>query len=114
MHDVTDPTLNFEGKVALITGGSSGIGRATALAFARAGASIVVADLDEPGGQETVQLISDRGGKAFFARTDVSSETEVEAMVQIAVATYGRVDCAFNNAGVEGPIAKLIDCSVED
>ena len=89
-----------EGKVALVTGGSSGIGRATALVFAREGAKLVVADMDEDGGQQTVHGITEQGGEAVFVRADVTVATEAEAMISQAVAAYGRLDCAYNNAGV--------------
>ena len=89
-----------EGKVALVTGGSSGIGRATAQVFAREGAKLVVADMDEDGGQQTVHGITEQGGEAVFVRADVTVATEAEAMISQAVAAYGRLDCAYNNAGV--------------
>jgi len=89
-----------EGKVALVTGGSSGIGRATALVFAREGAKLVVADMDEDGGRQTVHSITEQGGEAVFVRADVTVATEAEAMISRAVAAYGRLDCAYNNAGV--------------
>jgi NAD(P)-dependent dehydrogenase (short-subunit alcohol dehydrogenase family) len=88
------------GQVALVTGGSSGIGRATALAFAREGAQVVVADVNVAGGEETVRRIRAVGGEAIFVKTDVTQPSEVEAMVNKAVQSYGRLDCAFNNAGV--------------
>jgi len=91
--------MNFKNKVALVTGGSSGIGRASALAFAEQGAQVVVADVNKEGGCETVALIEAAGGEAGFVRTDVSQASDVEAMVQHAVNTYGHLDCAFNNAG---------------
>jgi NAD(P)-dependent dehydrogenase (short-subunit alcohol dehydrogenase family) len=87
------------GKVALVTGGASGIGRATALTFAREGAKLVIADMNEDGGQQTVHMITENGGEATFVRTDVSKAVEVQALISQAVATYGRLDCAHNNAG---------------
>ena len=89
----------LEGKVALVTGASSGIGRATAQVMAREGAKVVVAARREAESQETVRLIKDAGGEASFVRVDVTDESQVEAMVGHAVDTYGRLDCAFNNAG---------------
>ncbi|HXG21692.1 MAG TPA: SDR family oxidoreductase [Methylomirabilota bacterium] len=97
------------GKVALITGAGSGIGRASALAFAREGAKVVVADVIVEGGEETVRLIQQAGGEAVFMRADVSQAVEVEALVKKAVATYGRLDCAHNNAGIEGPGATTVE-----
>ena len=94
----------LDGKVALVTGGSSGIGQATAQIFAREGAKVVVADVLVEGGEETVRLIKAAGGDAIFVKTDVSRPAEVEAMVKRAVDTYGRLDCAFNNAGIEGAL----------
>jgi NAD(P)-dependent dehydrogenase (short-subunit alcohol dehydrogenase family) len=92
----------LEGKIALITGGSSGIGRASALIFAREGAKLVIADISIEGGEETVKMVKATGGKAIFIKTDVSLEADVKAMVDKTVETYGRLDCAFNNAGVGG------------
>src|SRR5919197_2871039 len=91
-----------EGKVALVTGGASGIGRATALTFAREGAKLVIADMNEDGGQQTVHMITEKGGEAIFVRTDVSKAVEVQALISTAVETYGRLDCAHNNAGISG------------
>jgi NAD(P)-dependent dehydrogenase (short-subunit alcohol dehydrogenase family) len=95
----------FEGKVALVTGAGSGIGRASALAFAREGARVVVADVQRDGGEETlrlVQALSVGGNGAIFARVDISQSEQVEALIVTAVATWGRLDFAHNNAGVEG------------
>ena len=89
-----------EGKVALVTGGASGIGRATALTFAREGAKLVVADMNDEGGQQTVHMITENGGEATFVQVNVSNAIEVESMISKAVETYGRVDCAHNNAGI--------------
>src|SRR4030042_6075164 len=97
--------MRLEGKVALVTGGSSGIGRGTAQVFAREGAKVVVADILVEEGQETVRLIKKDGGEAIFVKCDVSKRAEVEAMVTKTVATYGALDCAFNNAGIEGRMA---------
>jgi NAD(P)-dependent dehydrogenase (short-subunit alcohol dehydrogenase family) len=90
----------LEGKVALVTGGASGIGRATALTFAREGAKLVIADRHEEGGQQTVHMITENGGEAIFVQVDVTQTTAVEAMISQAVKTYGRLDCAHNNAGI--------------
>jgi NAD(P)-dependent dehydrogenase (short-subunit alcohol dehydrogenase family) len=90
----------LNGKVALITGGASGIGRATALTFAREGAKLIIADMNEDGGQQTVHMIAEQGGEATFVQVDVSRATEVEAMISKTVQTYGRLDCAHNNAGI--------------
>lgn len=92
----------FEGKVALVTGGNSGIGKATALAFATQGAKVVLAARREQEGARVVDQIMDAGGEAHFVRTDVSIETDVDAMVRQAVVRFGRLDYAFNNAGVGG------------
>jgi NAD(P)-dependent dehydrogenase (short-subunit alcohol dehydrogenase family) len=91
-----------EGKVALVTGGASGIGRATALTFAREGAKLVIADLNEDGGRQTVHMVTEQGGDAIFVKTDVTQATAVEALISKAVETYGRLDCAHNNAGISG------------
>src|SRR5215813_2134421 len=93
-----------EGKVAFVTGGASGIGRATALTFAREGAKLVVADLNEDGGHQTVHIITENGGEATFVQVDVTSASAVEAMIAKTVETYGRLDCAHNNAGISGRI----------
>jgi NAD(P)-dependent dehydrogenase (short-subunit alcohol dehydrogenase family) len=100
----------MQGKVALVTGAASGIGRATARAFARAGSRVVVADRDPAGGEETVAAIRRAGGEAAFVGVDVSRAGEVERMVARAIDAYGALDCAFNNAGIEG----RIDCRTAD
>src|ERR1700726_3093035 len=95
---------SLENKVAVVTGGTSGIGKAGALALAKAGAKVVVAGRRENEGQAVVQTIEKTGGKALFVKTDVSRETDVKALVDKTVATFGRLDIAFNNAGIEGQI----------
>src|SRR5215469_17667837 len=92
-----------EGKVVLVTGGGSGIGRATALKLAEEGATVMIADYVQEGGERTVKMIKDSGGTASFIQADVSLAAQVEAMVAKTVQTYGRIDGAFNNAGIEGP-----------
>lgn len=92
----------FSGKVALVTGAASGIGRTTAELYAREGASVVVSDVSEPGGQETVRLIQDAGGEATFVQADVSDAAACEALVDRTLGAYGRLDFAFNNAGIAG------------
>ncbi|MBI3799218.1 MAG: SDR family oxidoreductase [Deltaproteobacteria bacterium] len=104
----------LDGKVALVTGSGSGIGRASALAFAREGAKVVVADVVVDGGQETVRLITAAGGEGLFVKTDVSKAAEVEALIKQTVATYGRLDCAYNNAGVEGAFVSTTEYTEAD
>lgn len=104
----------FEGKVALITGAGSGIGRATALAFARENAKVVVADIAVAGGEETVRLIKEDGGEAVFIKTDVSRESEVESLIKTTIDTYGRLDCAHNNAGINGDLDSVTTCTEDN
>ena len=92
----------LNGKVALVTGASSGIGRASAQMFAREGAKVVVADVNAEGGKETVSTIKQAGGEALFLDVDVSKASDVEAMVRKGLETYGGLNCAFNNAGIGG------------
>lgn len=99
-------------KIALVTGASSGIGRATALAFASEGASVVVSDVDKTGGAETVALIESKGGKSIFIPADVSNGADVKSLIEQIVRHYGRLDYAYNNAGIEGiatPIAETTE-----
>lgn len=96
----------MEDKVALITGGGSGIGRASALAFAGAGAKVVVSGRREREGFETVALIKKEGGQATFVKADVSNEADVRTLVEQTMSTYGQLDAAFNNAGIEGEVGK--------
>ena len=103
----------LQGKTAIVTGASSGIGRATALAFAREGVKVVVSDVNVEGGQETVRLIKQRGGEALFIKCDVSNAAEVKALVDRTVATFGRLDFACNNAGILGEKNPTADYSLE-
>src|SRR5919198_421111 len=98
MREMTN-LLDYTDKVALITGGATGIGQATAKAFAAQGAKVVIGDVSEDAA-ETVAQIKQAGGEALFVRTDVSDPASVEALVRATVDTYGRLDCAFNNAGI--------------
>ena len=90
----------YEGKVALITGGGSGIGRAAALAFAKAGAKVAAVDIAISGGEKTVRMIRENGGEAVFIEADISRTADVESMVYETVSNFDRLDFAFNNAGV--------------
>jgi NAD(P)-dependent dehydrogenase (short-subunit alcohol dehydrogenase family) len=109
-----DVQHDFSGKVAVVTGGGSGIGRATALAFATAGASVVVADMNADALDDTVRTIKDSGGEAVAAVTNVTRADEVERMVAAAVDTYGGLDVAFNNAGIEAKPLPVAEISEEE
>jgi NAD(P)-dependent dehydrogenase (short-subunit alcohol dehydrogenase family) len=107
-------TKELEGKVGLVTGGTSGIGREAAVLFAKAGAKVVVAGRRELEGKETIEMVSAEGGEGLFVKTDVSKAPEVETLIQKAVETFGRLDVAFNNAGTEGVWASIVRQSEED
>jgi NAD(P)-dependent dehydrogenase (short-subunit alcohol dehydrogenase family) len=104
----------LEGKVGLVTGGTSGIGRDTAVLFAKAGAKVVVSGRREPEGKETIELIGAAGGDGLFVRADVSKASDVETLIQKAVERFGRLDIAFNNAGIEGVWVPIVRQSEED
>lgn len=103
-----------DGKIALVTGAGSGIGRASALVFAKEGAKVMVADMMVESGEETVKMIKESGGTASFIKADVSQESEVHMMVAKTVETYGRLDCAVNNAGIDGDTALTADCTKDN
>jgi NAD(P)-dependent dehydrogenase (short-subunit alcohol dehydrogenase family) len=107
-------TNELEGKVGLVTGGTSGIGREAAVLFAKAGVKVVVAGRRELEGKETIELVSAAGGEGLFVKTDVSKAPEVETLIQRAVETFGRLDVAFNNAGIEAALAPIVRQSEED
>lgn len=102
----------FKDRVVIVTGGSFGIGRATAVAFAKRGCKVVIADFAE--GNETLNLIKADGGQAIFVKCDVSKDSDVKAMVEKTITTYGRIDYAFNNAGIEGTSAITHECTNEN
>jgi NAD(P)-dependent dehydrogenase (short-subunit alcohol dehydrogenase family) len=101
--------MDFTGKVALITGGGGGIGRATALGFALRGAKVMIVDADEDLGRTSVEVIAQQGGTADFVRADVTKSASVRDYVEKALAAYGRIDCFFNNAGIEGKVVPTQD-----
>ena len=104
----------LQNKVVLVTGGASGIGRASCLAFAAEGAKVVVADRDLEGGKETVAMMRNTGAETIFMHCDVSNAPDVEALVKRTLETYGRLDCAHNNAGIAGPTARTADYREQD
>lgn len=106
--------MNFTDKIVLITGSGSGIGRATAIMFAEKGAHIMVSDINEKGGMETVKMVEEIGQKAAFCKTDVSNLEQVKNLVQQTVATFGRVDIAVNNAGIGGDFKITHEYPVEN
>ncbi|HYA36489.1 MAG TPA: SDR family NAD(P)-dependent oxidoreductase, partial [Candidatus Binataceae bacterium] len=104
----------LDGKVAIITGAASGIGRATALLFGREGAQLVVADVAEESGRELAEAIRKAGGDATFHRCDVARAEDADSLVATAVRLHGRLDCAFNNAGIAGAMRRTADYTEED
>lgn len=106
--------MRFDGKAVLVTGAASGIGRASAVRFAAEGAAVVVADLDDDGGGETVEIITGAGGTATYRRTDVSDAADAEGLVAFAQQTYGGLDVAVNNAGILGHFMPAADIPVEE
>ncbi|KQO85957.1 SDR family oxidoreductase [Methylobacterium sp. Leaf91] len=107
-------THDFTGKVAFVTGATSGIGRATALAFAKAGAAVTVADVSEKGNLQTARLIEEAGGRVLAVRCDVSKSEDVKAALDRTIQTFGKLDFAFNNAGIEQPVAPVSEIEDED
>jgi NAD(P)-dependent dehydrogenase (short-subunit alcohol dehydrogenase family) len=103
----------LDNKVAIVTGASSGMGRATAIRFAGEGAAVIVADLNEDGGASTVRQCKENAGRAVFHKADVTSEADVEAMVARAIGEFGRLDVTFNNAGLIGAVGRLEEISGE-
>jgi len=97
--------MEFTGKVALITGGGGGIGRASALGFAQRGAKVVIVDLDQAAGEASAELVRQQGGEARFVRTAVTKSGDVQNYVKATLEAYGAIDCFFNNAGIEGKVA---------
>jgi NAD(P)-dependent dehydrogenase (short-subunit alcohol dehydrogenase family) len=108
-----EETMDFKGKVALITGAGNGIGRSTALGFARNGAKVVVVDRDAAGGEGTAGIIRQQGGDARFVAADVTQSAQVQAYVKAALDAYGAIDCFYNNAGIEGTVATTAEYDEE-
>lgn len=105
---------SFANQVAFVTGAGSGIGRATALAFAQAGAAVVVSDVNDTSGQKTVDQVKAAGGEAIYVRCDVADPNQIEAAIQQTVAVYGRLDIGINNAGIGGKFGRLLDQTQQD
>lgn len=106
--------MKFESKVAIVTGGTSGMGQASAIALAKEGAKVVVAGRGKEKGEQTVALIKEAGGEGIFQPTDVTSLDDIKALIERTVSTYGRLDIAFNNAGFHGKFGNIADISEED
>ncbi|WP_226553874.1 glucose 1-dehydrogenase [Celeribacter naphthalenivorans] len=105
----TGQNYDFSGKTVFITGGGSGIGRATTLEFAKAGGKIAVVDINEDAAKETVKMVKDAGGEAIAIKCNVTDSADVKAAIDATVAAFGSLDCAFNNAGIEQPVQPLTD-----
>ncbi|MDF3311217.1 SDR family oxidoreductase [Rhodococcus sp. T2V] len=104
----------FAGKVAFVTGAGSGIGRATAIAFAAEGADVVLADIDTVGNKDTARLVAEHGGRVLAVKCDVTSSSDIQTTIDQTVQEFGRLDVAFNNAGIEQPPAPLVDITEDD
>jgi NAD(P)-dependent dehydrogenase (short-subunit alcohol dehydrogenase family) len=104
----------FAGKVAFVTGAGSGIGRATAVAFATEGADVVSADIDTVGNEETARLVAEHGGRVLAVKCDVTSSSDIQTAIEHTIHEFGRLDVAFNNAGIEQPPAPLVDITEDD
>ncbi|MBD2309972.1 SDR family oxidoreductase [Chroococcidiopsis sp. FACHB-1243] len=105
--------MMLKNKVALVTGGTSGIGRATAIAMGAAGAKVVFSGRRDAEGEQTAKMIRETGAECLYVHSDVTNEAEVQALVEKTIATYGRLDCGFNNAGIESPFKLLHEQSIE-
>src|SRR5215813_15017569 len=104
--------FSFKGKVVVVTGAARGLGRVMALGFARAGAKVVISDIDDAGGEETLRLLQTEGGEGLYLHTDVRSEAQVQAMIEKTVEKYGQLNCAVNNAGTE-VVGDIVDQAAE-
>jgi NAD(P)-dependent dehydrogenase (short-subunit alcohol dehydrogenase family) len=114
MADLANTAQSFAGNVVVVTGGGSGMGRAAALAFGREGARVMVADIHGAAAESTAALVREGGGEARSAAMDVSQAVQVEAMIEATMAAWGRLDCAFNNAGINIEHGPLVECSEEE